>query len=231
MAPWLIVVVLLLATATPVGAARTSSSFSPTTSARTRALDAARPRHAGGRRSRFQESFRDDTASAKSQPGELVDGAVCPSPWRLRQPAAARGASQFDARSTIATVLQNAGYATAYFGKYLNAYEPRVRRPYTRRGWGTVAGLREDEPRAVLRIPVFLERGRRRSGRVGDEPSDYSTDLLLERHLRFHPRPTRSRPLLRRGSHGGAAYPGARGAPPRRRLQGPARSSARRAFG
>jgi arylsulfatase A-like enzyme len=89
------------------------------------------------------------------------------------------GAALFDATVTIATVLQKAGYTTAYFGKYLNSYN--LVSPAIPPGWGTWQVFVDD-------LDLYFGYRLNEDGverRVGDEPSDYSTDLLLERTLRF----------------------------------------------
>ena len=83
------------------------------------------------------------------------------------------GARKFKAighdRSTIATWLQEAGYHTALYGKYLNDYEPEE--GYVPPGWTEWYGAANDWFDYVLN-----ENGR--AVAYGSEPDDYLTDVL-----------------------------------------------------
>ena len=93
------------------------------------------------------------------------------------------GVAAFDDRSTLATWLDDAGYRTAFVGKYLNGY---AKAWYVPVGW--------DRWVAFLRGPslyydyVMSVNGRRRE--YGSAAADYSTDVLAgiaERFIRETP--------------------------------------------
>jgi N-acetylglucosamine-6-sulfatase len=82
------------------------------------------------------------------------------------------GSGAFDDSTTIATELDDAGYATGYFGKYLDAYQSDAVRGYVPPGW--------DRWVAFVRAGYF-GYGLTVDGRVhrrGSAPDDYSTDVL-----------------------------------------------------
>ena len=85
-----------------------------------------------------------------------------------------------DAR-TIATVLERAGYTTGLFGKYLNLYGTSARDArYVPPGW--------DRWAAFLGKTSFYDYrlvDRRRIEQHGQEPSDYSTDVLARKAVSF----------------------------------------------
>jgi arylsulfatase A-like enzyme len=92
------------------------------------------------------------------------------------------GAPAFDDRSTLATWLHDAGYHTAFVGKYLNAYD-RIGETYVPPGW--------DEWDAIASEPIgshyydytLSENGR--LVRYGNDGLDYSTTVLTRRALDF----------------------------------------------
>ena len=84
-------------------------------------------------------------------------------------------------RSTVATWLQAAGYRTALFGKYLNGYLGRSGQAYVPPGWSEWHGSNADSP-------VYFGQQISENGRVvtyGNDPSDYQTDVLTEKVVRF----------------------------------------------
>lgn len=92
-----------------------------------------------------------------------------------------RDAVSFDPRETLATWLDERGYETALFGKYLNQY------PF---GGGTGR-----VPPGWDRWAAFIGKGARyydyalnvdgRARKFGDDPHEYSTDVLAKRARRF----------------------------------------------
>jgi N-acetylglucosamine-6-sulfatase len=92
------------------------------------------------------------------------------------------GAPAFDDRSTIATWLHDAGYRTAFVGKYLNAYD-RVGPTYVPPGW--------DEWDAIASEPIasrYYDYTLNENGRLvpyGSTEVDYSTTVLTRRALAF----------------------------------------------
>jgi len=90
------------------------------------------------------------------------------------------GFRAFDDRSTIATWLHDAGYRTAMLGKYFNGYEE----PYVPPGWDEWYGKFERGPD----IGDYFGYRLNENGRVvayGKEPSDYLTDVLVEKAVAF----------------------------------------------
>lgn len=85
----------------------------------------------------------------------------------------------FDDSSTIATWLQDAGYRTGLFGKYLDGYQHAALTGYVPPGWDRwVAFVRS----APLDYALTLD-GRVR--RFGHEPGDHSTEILAAEAAAF----------------------------------------------
>jgi arylsulfatase A-like enzyme len=90
---------------------------------------------------------------------------------------------KFDAGSTLATWLDDAGYRTGLFGKYLNGYTPvykkrgkrKLRRPPP--GWDRWAAVVEST--GGVHYNYTLYNGRKLQ-KYGDGPEDYSTDRLAQ---------------------------------------------------
>jgi N-acetylglucosamine-6-sulfatase len=86
--------------------------------------------------------------------------------------------------STFATALRGAGYGTALMGKYLNGYKPRARLgtgvPFVAPGWSDWDVTGNGYPEFSYRLNT--------NGAVseyGHRPTDYLTDVIAERGLRF----------------------------------------------
>jgi arylsulfatase A-like enzyme len=93
----------------------------------------------------------------------------------------------FDDRSTLATWLQDAGYRTAFIGKYLNGY-PWSRRDgrYIPPGWTRWTAFRGLPGYYDYRLNVSGPgRGHARTVETGSEAEDYSTDLLTRKEVSF----------------------------------------------
>jgi arylsulfatase A-like enzyme len=86
--------------------------------------------------------------------------------------------------STVATWLRAAGYRTALFGKYLNGYPTADNPTYVPAGWGEWYGKFERAPV----IGDYFGYKLNENGRVvahGKDPSEYLTDVLLEKAVAF----------------------------------------------
>ena len=97
-----------------------------------------------------------------------------------------RDGKRFDDRRTLATWLDDAGYETGMFGKYLNGYPWKTRRPtYIPPGWDAwhvfleKSGEEEGRTTGYYEDYTLNEDGRLR------RPSGHSTDVLAERALDF----------------------------------------------
>ena len=85
-------------------------------------------------------------------------------------------APDFDDSSTLATWLDEAGYETGLFGKYLNNYPVGPRCELRSAGLGPVVGVHAG------RVLLRLHAGRRPDAprTTGTRPRDYSTDVLAD---------------------------------------------------
>ncbi len=109
------------------------------------------------------------------------------------------GVSALDDGSTIATLLQGAGYRTGHVGKYLNRYgvnwaaeETKPESPhYVPPGWNSWQALKDLSTYNVYHYWMSLYDDRTdqaRRARVrwyGDQPEDYQTNVLAQRAARF----------------------------------------------
>lgn len=89
------------------------------------------------------------------------------------------GATHFDDRSTVATWLESAGYATGLFGQYMKDYHSLEPWPYVPPGWTEWRAHKE----AGYYDYYLVENGSVR--RYGSEPGDYSVDVLARKAVRF----------------------------------------------
>jgi N-acetylglucosamine-6-sulfatase len=85
-------------------------------------------------------------------------------------------ASRFDDSATLATWLGAAGYETGLFGKYLNNYPWQRGTGYVPPGWDRWAAFTPDA--SYYDYTLVGEEG---TAAYGDEPADYSTDVLAGR--------------------------------------------------
>ena len=93
------------------------------------------------------------------------------------------GAVAFHDQSTISVWLQDAGYRTGFFGKYLNGYND-LPEGYVPPGWDDWQAFVRRDPN----LDFYLNYSLNENGKViqyGKEPQDYSTDLLAERAVKF----------------------------------------------
>jgi N-acetylglucosamine-6-sulfatase len=83
--------------------------------------------------------------------------------------------SLFDDGSTVATWLQEAGYYTGLYGKYLNGY-PFGHRPFVPPGWDRWLGREQSGQSSLYYNYVLVDQGFPLFH--GNAPSDYSTDVF-----------------------------------------------------
>ncbi len=89
------------------------------------------------------------------------------------------GATKFDDSSTIASWLNEAGYKTAYYGKYLNEYEALQPYGYVPPGW---------DDWAVLLDAEFINYNMSVNGTIvkhGEAPADFSADVTTQNAVNF----------------------------------------------
>jgi arylsulfatase A-like enzyme len=101
-----------------------------------------------------------------------------------------REGSKLDERRTIATMLDDAGYRTGFFGKYLNNY-PFGRGHYIPPGW--------DRFTAYEGSTGYFDYKLNEQGKLvqyGDAPEDYSTDVLAAMSREFIRSTVESEPLF-----------------------------------
>lgn len=86
--------------------------------------------------------------------------------------------------NTLSFWLQNKGYKTALFGKYLNGYH--FVSPYVPRGWNKWVAtthdnvLKADNGRGFTKFSVSID-----GGEMVNKTTDYSTDFLFDESLKF----------------------------------------------
>ncbi len=105
------------------------------------------------------------------------------------------GAPIFDARSTLATWLREAGYRTALIGKYMNDNAKLA--PRIPPGWDTWVTF-ADRPWSYMKTALYYGYRLNDNGvmtRRGHGPEDYSTDVLRDLAVRFV-RENATRPFL-----------------------------------
>jgi arylsulfatase A-like enzyme len=88
--------------------------------------------------------------------------------------------------STVATWLQDAGYRTALIGKYLNRYPKGAKQNHMPPGWDEWSAFTasdEDEGGSYYSSYALNEDGT--IVRYGQQPSDYSTDVLAVKATNF----------------------------------------------
>jgi arylsulfatase A-like enzyme len=91
-----------------------------------------------------------------------------------------------DEDSTVATWLQDAGYRTALLGKYLNRYPKGAAESYVPPGWDEWSAFTsgdDDEGGSYYSDYALNQDGT--IVRYGQQPSDYSTDVLAARATDF----------------------------------------------
>lgn len=86
-------------------------------------------------------------------------------------------ASLFADTTALPTWLQQAGYRTGYFGKYLNTYSTFTPWPYVPRGWSTWKALKEPGYLRYYLVEAYPKRE--------TYYPNYSTSLLAEKAVTF----------------------------------------------
>lgn len=90
--------------------------------------------------------------------------------------------SLFDESATLATWLHAEGYHTGLVGKYLNMY-PFDRPPYVPQGWDRWVGRRHGPVTSLYYDYTLIEQGL--PVHYGHDETDYATDVLASRAVRF----------------------------------------------
>jgi len=101
------------------------------------------------------------------------------------------GAEKFDDTTSIATLMKNAGYHTAYFGKYLNGYEklqPRGVVPPGWDEWGAFLGQRDDGNEDAGNLEYFFNFTMSENGQVVGYPrndASFGADVVTTKSVNF----------------------------------------------
>jgi arylsulfatase A-like enzyme len=131
-----------------------------------------------GRGVTFENSFVSSPLCCPSR-ASILTGAYPHTTGVYTQGPPHGGFRAFDDSTTIATELHDAGYRTGFFGKYLDSYQSDALSGYVPTGW--------DRWVAFVHAAYF-DYGLTVDGtvqRFGDEPADYSTDVLAGETERF----------------------------------------------
>jgi len=113
----------------------------------------------------------------------LLTGQYVHSHGVLTNRAPLGGATVFDDSSTLPVWLQQAGYRTALFGKYLNEYNS-LPEGYIPPGWDEWAAFVNTEPGKYFYFGYSLNE----NGTIiqyGSDPEAYSTDILKDKAVDF----------------------------------------------
>ena len=119
----------------------------------------------------FEESFTTSSLCCPSR-ASILTGAYPHTTGVYRQGGRFGGFRSFEDSTTIATELDEAGYRTGFFGKYLDSYQHDALTGYVPPGWDRWVAFVHSQ---------FLDFGLTIDGaveRYGSEPDDYSTDVL-----------------------------------------------------
>jgi N-acetylglucosamine-6-sulfatase len=85
-------------------------------------------------------------------------------------------------KSTIATWLEDAGYKTAFFGKYMNGYPATAKQTYIPDGWTEWYSPVDGDPYTQYNY-TLNENGK--MVKYGDGPEDYGTDVYAVKSIDF----------------------------------------------
>jgi N-acetylglucosamine-6-sulfatase len=121
----------------------------------------------------FTEAFTTSSLCCPSR-ASILTGAYPHTTGVYRQGGAYGGFRAFDDSTTIATVLDAAGYTTGFFGKYLDAYQSGALSGYVPPGWDRWVAFVHSQ---------YEDYGLTFDGRVqrfGSAPEDYSTEVLVD---------------------------------------------------
>jgi N-acetylglucosamine-6-sulfatase len=119
----------------------------------------------------FSESFTTSSLCCPSR-ASILTGEYPHTTGVYRQGLPHGGFNAFKDSTTIATQLHDAGYATGFFGKYLDSYQHGALTGYVPPGWDRWVAFVHSQ---------FFDYGLTVDGTVhrrGVEPEDYSTDVL-----------------------------------------------------
>jgi N-acetylglucosamine-6-sulfatase len=119
----------------------------------------------------FSESFTTSSLCCPSR-ASILTGEYPHTTGVYRQGLPHGGFKSFKDSTTIATELHDAGYATGFFGKYLDSYQHDALTGYVPPGWDRWVAFVHSQ---------FYDYGLTVDGTVhrrGVEPEDYSTDVL-----------------------------------------------------
>jgi arylsulfatase A-like enzyme len=133
---------------------------------------------------RFESAFVTTPVCGPSRAG-LMTGQHAHRHGMLRNGGVRGGAPHYPDASTIATWLQATGYRTGFYGKYLNGYrELRAVRgeSYVPPGWDDWRAFESDRGNTYFGYQL-VENGELID--YGEGESDYSTDVLARKALRF----------------------------------------------
>jgi arylsulfatase A-like enzyme len=122
----------------------------------------------------FSESFTTSSLCCPSR-ASILTGQYPHTTGVYRQALPFGGFKSFDDSTTIATVLDEGGYRTGFFGKYLDSYQSDALAGYVPPGWDEWVAFVHSE---------YLDYGLTIDGtvhRFGVEAEDYSTDVLAAR--------------------------------------------------
>ncbi len=101
------------------------------------------------------------------------------------------GAPKFKDLSTIATWMKDAGYATAYYGKYLNDYEDLRPEGYVPPGWdewGVFFGKNLNYNEDTGSLQYFFDFSMSENGEIVEYPhrkDDFSADVVTRKSVNF----------------------------------------------
>ncbi|MDP9119635.1 MAG: sulfatase [Actinomycetota bacterium] len=126
----------------------------------------------------FSESFTTSSLCCPSR-ASILTGAYPHTTGVYRQSLPNGGFKSFDDSTTIATQLNDAGYRTGFFGKYLDSYQSDALGGYVPPGWDRWVAFVHAE---------YFDYGLTFDGtvqRFGLGPDDYSTDVLADQTENF----------------------------------------------
>lgn len=92
-------------------------------------------------------------------------------------------------KSTIAVWLEDAGYKTAFFGKYMNGYPATATQTYIPKGWTEWYSPVDGDPYEQFNY-TLNENGK--LVQYGDAPEDYGTDIYAAKSIDFMERSVNS---------------------------------------
>ena len=126
----------------------------------------------------FSQSFTTSSLCCPSR-ASILTGAYPHTTGVYRQGGRYGGFKSFEDSTTIATELDEAGYRTGFFGKYLDTYQSDALSGYVPPGWDRwVAFVHAEYFEYGLTIDGIVRR-------YGLEPGDYSTDVLADQTVNF----------------------------------------------